>query len=160
MTALLHEGENVLAFHTLYQGLINRVWVSGDGCHSLLFDLVGDGEVLAKSDESVLTAPHDGFSPCINWATIPSLWNGMIPVRTRRDLNRRTFFDPAAGLFRDRAESGRMSYIGNLLALYAGLFRSSGQRRSTRCIASCCRVLSKIYPVGLSPRFRAMPAIQ
>ena len=73
---------------------------------------------------------------------------------------RRTFFDPAAGLFRDRAESGHMSYIGNLLALYAGLFHSSGQRRSTRCIASCCRVLSKIYPVGLSPRFRAMPAIQ
>ena len=63
VTALLHEGENVLAFHTLYQGLINRVWVSGDGCHGLLFDLIGDGEVLAKSDESVLTAPHDGFSP-------------------------------------------------------------------------------------------------
>ncbi len=63
VTALLREGENILAFHTLYQGLINRVWVSGDGCHGLLFDLTGDGEVLAKSDESVLTAVHDGFTP-------------------------------------------------------------------------------------------------
>ena len=26
----LHEGENTIAIHTYYQGLINRVWVSGD----------------------------------------------------------------------------------------------------------------------------------
>ena len=61
VTEYLTEGENVLAVHTLYQGLINRVWVSGDNQHGLLFDLVADGETVAKSDETVLTARHSGF---------------------------------------------------------------------------------------------------
>lgn len=59
----LHPGENVLAFHTLYQGLINRVWVSGDHCHGLLFDLIADGVCIAQSDTSVRVALHEGFSP-------------------------------------------------------------------------------------------------
>ncbi len=57
----LHPGENIIAVHTLYQGLINRVWVSGDNRHGLIFDLVCDGEVAACSDEGVLTHPHTGF---------------------------------------------------------------------------------------------------
>lgn len=61
VTEYLTEGENVLAVHTLYQGLINRVWVSGDNQHGLLFDLVADGETVLKSDETVLTARHSGF---------------------------------------------------------------------------------------------------
>ena len=60
VTALLHPGHNTLAVHTLYQGLINRVWVSGDLQHGLLCDLTADGEVLVCSDESFLTHPHTG----------------------------------------------------------------------------------------------------
>ena len=58
----LKEGENVLAFHTYYQGLINRVWQSGDDRHGLLCDLVLDGETVLCSDESFLTAPHTGYT--------------------------------------------------------------------------------------------------
>ena len=61
VTAYLTAGENVLAVHTLYQGLINRVWVSGDNQHGLLCDLVADGEVVLKSDESFRTARHSAF---------------------------------------------------------------------------------------------------
>ncbi|MBR2463956.1 MAG: family 78 glycoside hydrolase catalytic domain [Clostridia bacterium] len=58
----LTDGENVIAVHTLYQGLINRVWQSGDNRHGLLFDLVADGKTVAVSDESVLTAPHTAYT--------------------------------------------------------------------------------------------------
>lgn len=57
----LQEGENVIAVHTLYQGLINRVWVSGDQRHGLLCELEADGKVIVKSDESFLTHPHTGY---------------------------------------------------------------------------------------------------
>lgn len=62
VTPFLKKGENVLAVHTLYQGLINRVWVSGDFRHGLLCDLVADGITVVKSDESFLTQPHGGYS--------------------------------------------------------------------------------------------------
>ena len=58
----LKHGRNIIAVHTLYQGLINRVWQSGDFRHGLLFDLfVGDKCVL-KSDESILTARHTAYT--------------------------------------------------------------------------------------------------
>jgi len=63
ITKYLTLGKNVLAAHTLYQGLINRVWLSGDNCHGLIFDIIADGECIAKSDETVLVATHDGFTP-------------------------------------------------------------------------------------------------
>ncbi len=62
VTAYLREGENVMAVHTLYQGLINRVWVSGDNRHGLLCDLELDGEVAFGSDERFLTHPHTGYT--------------------------------------------------------------------------------------------------
>ena len=62
VTALLCPGRNVLAVHTLYQGLINRVWVSGDNQHGLLCDLVADGQCILQSDESFLTHPHTGYT--------------------------------------------------------------------------------------------------
>lgn len=62
ITPYIQEGENTLAMHVYYQGLINRVWVSGDGRNGLCFDVVQDGEVLAKSDESVKCTLHGGFS--------------------------------------------------------------------------------------------------
>lgn len=54
-------GENVVAVHTYYQGLINRVWVSGDDRHGLLYDITQKERLVSKSDESVLTALHSGI---------------------------------------------------------------------------------------------------
>jgi len=61
VTGFLHPGENTMAFHTYYQGLINRVWVSGDRRHGLLCDLEADGKTIACSGEDFLTHPHTGF---------------------------------------------------------------------------------------------------
>ena len=61
ITDMLSVGENTVAVHTLYQGLINRVWQSGDQRHGLILDLTVDGEILLSSDESFLTADHTGF---------------------------------------------------------------------------------------------------
>lgn len=58
----LREGENVIAIHTLYQGLINRVWQSGDFRHGLLCDLVADGQTILSSDESFLVATHTAYT--------------------------------------------------------------------------------------------------
>lgn len=63
VTRYMHAGENTLAFHTLYQGLVNRVWVSGDLQHGLLFDLICGSETLACSDESVRVHVHEGIKP-------------------------------------------------------------------------------------------------
>ena len=62
ITKYLHEGKNVIAVHTYYQGLINRVWQSGDFRHGLLLDLVIDGKTVVKSDESFLTHRHTGYT--------------------------------------------------------------------------------------------------
>lgn len=62
VSAFLQKGENVIAVHTLYQGLINRVWQSGDLRHGLLLDLVQGGRVILSSDESFLTAVHGAYS--------------------------------------------------------------------------------------------------
>ncbi len=61
VTEFLREGENTLAVHTLYQGLVNRVWVSGDCMHGLILDLLADGETVLSSDESFLAHPHTGY---------------------------------------------------------------------------------------------------
>lgn len=57
----LKKGKNVIAVHTLYQGLINRVWQSGDNRHGLILDLVIDGEAVVYSDETFKTKPHSGY---------------------------------------------------------------------------------------------------
>lgn len=62
VTEKLKAGENLFAVHTYYQGLINRVWVSGDCRHGFIFELSIDGEVVLCSDESWKTAIHTGFS--------------------------------------------------------------------------------------------------
>lgn len=54
-------GENVIAVHTYYQGLINRVWLSGDNRHGLLCDLELDGKVVLYSDTNFLTAIHGAY---------------------------------------------------------------------------------------------------
>ena len=57
----LERGENVIAVHTLYQGLINRVWVSGDDRHGLILDIEQNGQTVLSSDESFLCTEHSGF---------------------------------------------------------------------------------------------------
>ena len=62
VTRFLCPGRNVLAVHTYYQGLTNRVWMSADNRHGLIMDLVADGKTIVKSDESFLVARHRAFS--------------------------------------------------------------------------------------------------
>lgn len=57
----LQKGDNIIAVHTYYQGLINRVWVSGDNRHGLLCDLEIDDELCLSSDESFLTHIHSAY---------------------------------------------------------------------------------------------------
>lgn len=58
----LRKGRNVLAAHTYYQGLINRVWVSGDNRHGFLCDLLCDGRNILCSGEEFLCHVHTGYS--------------------------------------------------------------------------------------------------
>ena len=60
----LHLGENVIAVHTYYQGLINRVWVSGDRRQMLWVDMSVDGEQILISDTSWKCHEHTGYSNC------------------------------------------------------------------------------------------------
>ena len=62
VSKLLRKGRNVLAVHTYYQGLVNRVWVSGDNRHGLVMDLVVDGRRVLESDASFKTARHTAYS--------------------------------------------------------------------------------------------------
>ena len=62
LTPYLTVGENVIAVHTLYQGLVNRVWQSGDQRHGFICDLVVDGQTVLSSDESFSVASHTGFT--------------------------------------------------------------------------------------------------
>ncbi len=57
----LSKGENLLAVHTYYHGLINRVFVSGDNCHGLLCDIIVDGKTVLSSDETFLYSYHEGY---------------------------------------------------------------------------------------------------
>lgn len=61
ITDYIKNGINVIAVHTYYQGLINRVWVSGDDRHGLILDVEQEGEIILSSDESFLCAYHTGF---------------------------------------------------------------------------------------------------
>lgn len=58
----LREGKNTIAVHTYYQGLINRVWVSGDNRHGLILDVVSGDKTLVCSDTSFKCATHSGYS--------------------------------------------------------------------------------------------------
>ena len=62
VTGWLRPGRNVLAVHTYYQGLVNRVWMSADNRHGLLLDLIADDRTVVASDESFLTAHHGAYS--------------------------------------------------------------------------------------------------
>ncbi len=58
----LCEGQNTIAIHTYYQGLLNRVHVSGDLRQMLWLSLDVNEITVLESDESFLCAEHTGFS--------------------------------------------------------------------------------------------------
>ena len=58
----LHPGRNVIAVHTYYQGLINRVWVSCDRRACFYCRLGVDGEDILVSDSSWRCCDHSGYS--------------------------------------------------------------------------------------------------
>ena len=60
----LIEGENVIAVHTYYQGLINRVWISGDLREMLWCSLKLDDKEVLVSDTTWKCAYHSGYSEC------------------------------------------------------------------------------------------------
>lgn len=62
ISGALKKGKNILAFHVYYQGLVNRVWVSGNLLCGLIFDVVAGGKLLARSCETVKTARHTGYT--------------------------------------------------------------------------------------------------
>lgn len=62
LSPYLVTGKNVIAVHTLYQGLINRVWQSGDLRHGLLCDVEVDGCVVVSSDADFLVQTHSGYT--------------------------------------------------------------------------------------------------
>lgn len=57
----LKPGKNLIAVHTLYQGLINRVWQSGDNRHGMILDLWVNEELMLASDETFKTARHSAY---------------------------------------------------------------------------------------------------
>lgn len=48
----IQNGENVIAVHVYYQGLINRVWNSGDNRMGMIADVIVDGSCVFGTDES------------------------------------------------------------------------------------------------------------
>lgn len=64
VTDVLTEGENVIAAHCYYQGLINRVWVSGDLRQMLWCELYLDGEKMLESDSTFKCKYHSGYTEC------------------------------------------------------------------------------------------------
>lgn len=62
VSGYLKEGDNLIAVHTLYQGLINRVWQSGDNRHGLILDLDIDGKTVVSSDQTFKLSPHTAYS--------------------------------------------------------------------------------------------------
>ncbi len=52
LSSYVRKGENILAVHVYYQGLINRVWNSGDNRQGMIADLYQKGVYLLGTDQS------------------------------------------------------------------------------------------------------------
>ena len=52
ITPYLQEGNNVIAVHVYYQGLINRVWNSGDNRQGMIADIFVDDKYYCGTDET------------------------------------------------------------------------------------------------------------
>ncbi len=56
LSKLLRAGENIIKVKTYYQGLVNRVWCSGDGRQGMTADIYCNGELYFSTDSSWLYA--------------------------------------------------------------------------------------------------------
>ena len=162
ITDSLRVGENVLAVHTLYQGLINRVWVSGDNRHGLLCDLALDGVTVWGSDERFLTHRHTAYTECgtVGYSTqfmevydsaAPEVGfaapdfddGGWAKARRRAHVDYRVVPQPTASLVFDTVKPVTAEQRGETLFLdfggtYVGYLRvrakgSAGSRVTVRC---------------------------
>ena len=61
ITKFLKTGENLIEVTVYYQGLINRVFVSGDGKQGMIADIYFDGEFAFGTDESWLYCVDNSF---------------------------------------------------------------------------------------------------
>ena len=93
VTAWLKPGRNVIAVHTYYQGLVNRVWVSGDNRHGLILDFVADGRTVVSSDPSFLTARHRAYSVA---SGVSPGWPGAVPGTVGYDTQFMERYDAGA----------------------------------------------------------------
>lgn len=71
-------GENEILVHNYYQGVINRVWNSGDYRMGMIADVIADGKVILSTDKNWLYAPlksitgecnigyETGYSECVD----------------------------------------------------------------------------------------------
>ncbi len=158
----LHTGENVLAVHTLYQGLINRVWVSGDNRHGLLCDLVLDGETVWGSDERFLTHLHTAYAECgtVGYATqfmesydsaapevdffVPSFDDsGWTPACRRAHIDYHVVPQPTEALVFDTVKPVKTERRGDTLFLdfgstYVGYLRVSACGQAGSCVTVRC----------------------
>ncbi len=62
ITPFLKKGVNFIMVHTYYQGLINRVWNSGDMRFGMIADVTIDGEFLFGTDESWLCCKAEEYT--------------------------------------------------------------------------------------------------
>lgn len=62
VSEFLCEGENVLAAHCYYQGLVNHVWISADMRETFWLELLLDGKEALCSDENFKCAEHTGYT--------------------------------------------------------------------------------------------------
>ena len=63
VTESLSEGDNEIVIHAYYQGLINRVWTSGDFRSGVIADLIApDGEVVLCTDGDWECAPVNNYT--------------------------------------------------------------------------------------------------
>lgn len=88
----LRSGENTIAVHTYYQGLINRVWVSGDSRQMMWLELSVDGKNMLVSDESWLCRNHSGYSAC-GIVGYDTAFNECYDANSKEDGFYRTDFD-------------------------------------------------------------------
>lgn len=54
-------GENEILVHTYYQGLINRVFISGDNRHGLICDITQNEKIILSSDATFLCSYHNAY---------------------------------------------------------------------------------------------------
>ncbi|MBQ4481063.1 MAG: family 78 glycoside hydrolase catalytic domain [Victivallales bacterium] len=139
LSKFVQPGENTLAVHTYYQGLLNRVWVSGDHQHGLILDLEAGGKIVVASDETFLQHEHTAYSSCgvVGYdtqfmerydAAAPEVgfeqsgfddsgWEG---AQLRQHESYRLFRQPSAQLVFEEIRPVSLKRTGNCLALDFG----------------------------------------